>query len=61
MQLRHIEITNFRPYRTADVDLTDTDGHIHIIEGPQGAGKTSFHRAVQWGLYGGEGPTTIRL
>jgi len=58
MQLRHIEITNFRPYRTADVDLTDTDGHIHVIEGPQGAGKTSFHRAVQWGLYGGQGPTT---
>lgn len=58
MQLRHIEITNFRPYRAADVDLTDADGHIHIIEGPQGAGKTSFHRAVQWGLYGGEGPRT---
>lgn len=58
MQLRNIEITNFRPYRDAEVDLTDTDGHIHIIEGPQGAGKTSFHRAVQWGLYGGEGPTT---
>lgn len=58
MQLRHIEITNFRPYRDVEVDLTDTDGHIHIIEGPQGAGKTSFHRAVQWGLYGGEGPTT---
>lgn len=58
MQLRHIEITNFRPYRAAEVDLTDADGHIHIIEGPQGAGKTSFHRAVQWGLYGGEGPTT---
>lgn len=58
MQLRHIEITNFRPYRAAEVDLTDPDGHIHIIEGPQGAGKTSFHRAVQWGLYGGKGPTT---
>lgn len=58
MQLRNIEITNFRPYRDAEVDLIDTDGHIHIIEGPQGAGKTSFHRAVQWGLYGGEGPTT---
>ena len=58
MQLRHIEITNFRPYRAAEVDLTNADGHIHIIEGPQGAGKTSFHRAVQWGLYGGEGPTT---
>jgi DNA sulfur modification protein DndD len=58
MQLRHIEITNFRPYREAEIDLTDTDGHIHIIEGPQGAGKTSLHRAIQWGLYGGEGPVT---
>jgi DNA sulfur modification protein DndD len=58
MQLRHIDITNFRPYRDIDIDLTNTDGHIHIIEGPQGAGKTSLHRAIQWGLYGGEGAVT---
>jgi len=58
MQLRHIDITNFRPYRDVDIDLTNTDGHIHIIEGPQGAGKTSLHRAIQWGLYGGEGAVT---
>ena len=58
MQLRHIDITNFRLYRDVDIDLTNTDGHIHIIEGPQGAGKTSLHRAIQWGLYGGEGAVT---
>lgn len=58
MQLQHIDITNFRPYRNVDIDLTNTDGHIHIIEGPQGAGKTSLHRAIQWGLYGGEGAVT---
>lgn len=58
MQLQRIEISNFRPYREAEVDLTDTDGHIHVIEGPQGAGKTSLHAAIQWGLYGGRGPGT---
>ncbi|MFK5604647.1 AAA family ATPase [Haloferax volcanii] len=58
MKLRHIEITNFRPYRDVEIDLTNTDGHIHIIEGPQGAGKTSLHRAIQWGLYGGKGAVT---
>lgn len=58
MQIQRIEISNFRPYREAEVDLTDSDGHIHLIEGPQGAGKTSLHAAIQWGLYGGPGPGT---
>lgn len=56
LSIRSVEISNFRPYRQASVDLTGTEGHIHIIEGDQGAGKTSFHRAIQWGLYGGRGP-----
>lgn len=57
MELRTIKIQNFRPYRDIDdgtVDLTGQSGHIHVIQGPQGAGKTSFHRAVQWGFYGGQ-------
>jgi DNA sulfur modification protein DndD len=58
MQFQRIEISNFRPYRDAEVDLKDVDGHIHVIEGPQGAGKTSLHTAIQWGLYGGHGPGT---
>lgn len=57
LSIQAVEITNFRPYREASVDFTETDGHVHVIEGDQGAGKTSFHRAVQWGLYGGDGPT----
>jgi len=52
MKLRSVHIRNYRPFRDAEVDLTGRDGHIHIIEGPQGAGKTSFHRAIQWALYG---------
>lgn len=58
MEIQSIEIRNFRPYREVEADFTGRDGHIHIIEGPQGAGKTSFHRAVQWGLYGADGPAT---
>lgn len=52
MILRNVKLKNFRPYRDIEFDFSDPDGHIHIIEGPQGAGKTSFHRAIQWGLYG---------
>ena len=57
MDIQYVEFKNFRPYREADADFRSDDGHIHVIEGSQGAGKTSFHRAVHWGLFGGEGPT----
>ncbi|VTT86711.1 ATPase involved in DNA repair [Halorubrum sp. DM2] len=56
MKLLSIEVVNFRPYRESQIDLTDRDGSIHIIEGDQGGGKTSLHTAIQWGLYGGAGP-----
>jgi DNA sulfur modification protein DndD len=52
MKFERIKLRNFRPYRDVEVDFTLSDGQIHIIEGPQGAGKTSFHKAIQWGLYG---------
>jgi DNA sulfur modification protein DndD len=52
VRLKKVDIKNYRPFRDVEVELTETDGHIHIIEGPQGAGKTSFHRAIQWALYG---------
>lgn len=57
MDIQYVEFRNFRPYRKADANFRSDDGHIHIVEGSQGAGKTSFHRAVHWGLFGGEGPT----
>lgn len=58
MKLQSIKIVNFRPYRDSHLDLTDRDGSIHVIEGDQGGGKTSLHTAIQWGLYGGDGPGT---
>jgi len=58
MKLQSVEIVNFRPYRDSHLDLTDRDGSIHIVEGDQGGGKTSLHTAIQWGLYGGDGPGT---
>ncbi|MYL66504.1 AAA family ATPase [Halorubrum distributum] len=58
MEIKNVELRNFRPYKDTSVDLSGDSGHIHIIEGPQGAGKTSFHRAVQWALFGGTGPTS---
>ncbi|WP_136687468.1 AAA family ATPase [Halorhabdus amylolytica] len=58
MKLQSVEIVNFRPYRDSHLDLTDRDGSIHVVEGDQGGGKTSLHTAIQWGLYGGDGPGT---
>lgn len=58
MKIQAVEIVNFRPYRKSNLNLTDRDGSIHIVEGDQGGGKTSLHQAIQWGLYGGDGPGT---
>lgn len=58
MKLQSVKIVNFRPYRDSHLDLTDRDGSIHVVEGDQGGGKTSLHTAIQWGLYGGDGPGT---
>lgn len=52
MKFERVKLRNYRPYRDVEVDFTLSDGQIHIIEGSQGAGKTSFHKAIQWGLYG---------
>lgn len=58
MKLQSVKIVNFRPYRNGHLDLTDRKGSIHVVEGDQGGGKTSLHTAIQWGLYGGNGPGT---
>ena len=52
MKVLELNLQNYKPYRDALFDFRSDDGHIHIVEGPQGAGKTSFHRAIQWVLYG---------
>ncbi|MFY4812570.1 AAA family ATPase [Haloarcula sp. AONF1] len=54
MNIQSIEITNFKPYRDASAEFTDGGGNIHIVEGDQGAGKTSLLQAVRWALYGAD-------
>lgn len=54
MNIQTIEITNFKPYQDASANFTDVGGNIHIIEGDQGAGKTSLLQAVRWALYGAD-------
>lgn len=54
MNIQSIEVTNFKPYRNESLDFTDGDGNIHIVEGDQGAGKTSLLQAVRWALYGAD-------
>lgn len=59
MELKEIEIKNFGPYRETGAHFkSDGGSDIHVIEGPQGAGKTNFLKAIKWALYGDEGPTT---
>lgn len=53
MEIKEIEIRNFGPYREASADFkSNGDSKLHIIEGPQGAGKTNFLKSLKWCLYG---------
>ena len=50
MRLLYLELTNFRPFAEAKLDL-NADGLIGI-RGANGAGKSSLLAAVEWALYG---------
>lgn len=53
MRLRSIELKNYRPYKgEVEVEFSEKDDeNIFILEGRNGAGKTSLHQAIQWCLY----------
>lgn len=53
MKLKSIELKNYRPYRgKIEVDFPEEKNkNIYILEGRNGAGKTSLHEAIRWCLY----------
>lgn len=60
MYLNSVSLLNFRPYKDTSIEFTSEKGHINVIEGQQGAGKTSFQKAIKWALYGDTGTTNYR-
>lgn len=54
--LRRIEIENFVCFDKIVVEpSTDTEHPLTIIRAENGSGKTTFLRAIRWGIYGEEG------
>lgn len=54
MKIKSIELKNFRPYygkHTINF-ATDDEHHVTVIQGVNGAGKTSLFTALNWCLYG---------
>ncbi len=54
MKINSIELKNFRPYygkHTLNF-ATDNERHVTVIQGVNGAGKTSLFTALNWCLYG---------
>ena len=52
MRIKKIEYENFRNYRDRGSISFPTDGHISVIYGPNGVGKTTMHQFFQWVIYG---------
>ena len=54
MRLQSIELNNYRPYHGTSEELvfdSSEGSNIFIIQGRNGAGKTSLHEAISWCLY----------
>ena len=51
--LQHIEIENFVCFDSIEVEpSTDIDHPLTVIRAENGSGKTTFLRALRWGMYG---------
>lgn len=56
MKLNYITVKNFRQYYGEQTIRFATDAHRHVtvIQGINGAGKTSLFTSINWCLYGGD-------
>lgn len=56
LRLRRIEIENFACFATLVIEPSaDEDRSLTVIRAENGSGKTTFLRAVRWGMYGEKG------
>ncbi len=56
LTLRRIEIENFVCFEELAIEpSTDPDRPLTVIRAENGSGKTTFLRAVRWGMYGDKG------
>ena len=56
LRLRRIEIDNFACFDDVVVEpSTDDDKRLTVIRAENGSGKTTFLRALRWGMYGENG------
>ena len=56
LKFRRIEIRNFVCFRDLIIEpSTDPDRRLTVIRAENGSGKTTFLRAVSWGMYGEQG------
>lgn len=59
MILNRVKIQNFRQYVNVDIDFAKEQGkNFTVIQGDNGAGKTTFLNALSWCLYGVESYST---
>lgn len=57
MRISKIELENYRPFKDDDNEIklsTSSEKNINVIEGENGAGKTTILQALIWCLYGEE-------
>lgn len=56
MRFQQVKISNFKLLRDFTVDIsTDSSRPLTVIRAENGSGKTTFHYAILWCLYGSEG------
>ena len=56
LRLRRIEIENFAAFDTIVIEpATDPERPLTVLRAENGSGKTTFLRALRWGMYGEKG------
>ena len=56
MKLKYLKLKNFRQYYGEQTIsfACDSPRHVTVIQGINGAGKSSLFNALNWCLYGGD-------
>ena len=56
LKIRYIEINNFACFEHIEIEpSTDPERPLTVLRAENGSGKTTFLRALRWGMYGEQG------